>query len=117
MQMTIRFCGGKRSDFGSHNYEQIVGDSLERFRNQVKKVYLYIKDINGPRGGIDKHCRCVLHPQRIPPIVIQDQDENMVVLLHRVANRAAYVLSQKVSKSRKRSKPEREQFSSDDLDI
>ncbi len=104
MQLNIRFSGGKRTDFGDHDYEQVLARSLERFQHRLKQVYLYVEDINGPRGGIDKQCRCVLHLRRMPPIVIQDQDESMSALLYRVANRASYALSQKVDRTEKRSK-------------
>ena len=104
MQLNIRFSGGTRSDFGYHDYEEILASSLERFQHRLKQVYLYVEDINGPRGGIDKQCRCVLHLRRMPPIVIQDQDETMGALLYRVANRASYALSQRVDRTKKRSK-------------
>ncbi len=103
MQLTIRFSGGKRSDYGNCDFEGVFEKSLARFSRRLKKVYLYIEDVNGPRGGIDKQCRCVLHVRNLPPIVIQDQDSSMMSLLFRVANRAAYVLSQKTDKQNKRS--------------
>ena len=107
MQLTIRFSGGKRSDFGEHNYEEIVLGSLERFRHRLKQVYLYIEDVNGPRGGIDKQCRCVLHLRRMPPVVVQDTDENTNALIHRVTARAAYALRQKADRKTKRVKQHR----------
>lgn len=105
MNFTLRFSGGQRADFGNHDFEGILMTALERFSPRLKQVYLYMEDMNGPRGGIDKQCRCVLHLRRLPPIVIQDQDENMHALIHRVANRAAYTLSQYVD--RKTSRPQR----------
>jgi hypothetical protein len=44
----------------------------------------------------------VLHLRRMPPVVIQDQDESMTSLIHRVANRASFVLSQKADRRTKR---------------
>lgn len=102
MNFTIRFGGGQRADFGSHQYEGILAQSLERFSQRLKQVYVYIQDINGPRGGVDKQCRCVLHLRRMPPVVIQDQDEDTYALVHRVANRAAYALSQKTERRTRR---------------
>ena len=104
MQIKIHFSGGKRSDFGNHDFEQVFANSLQRFHHRLKKVHVYIEDINGPKGGIDKQCRCVLHVRRMPPIVIQDQDESMNALLYRVANRASYVLIQKVDRKKKRNR-------------
>lgn len=102
MQINIHFSGGKRSNFGNYDYEQTLARSLERFQHRLKKVHVYIEDINGPKGCIDKQCRCVLHLRRMPPIVIQDQDESINALLYRVANRASYALIQKVERKKKR---------------
>lgn len=107
MKIKICFSGGKRSDFGNHDYEQVLTSSFDRFEDRLNLVYLYIQDINGPRGGVDKQCRCVLHLRRMPPIVIQDQDESMTALIQRVASRAAYVLSQKTDRRNKRFKRSR----------
>lgn len=104
MQMAIRFSGGNRSDFGDHEYEQLFLKSLDRFRHLLKHVQLFIEDTNGPRGGIDKQCRCVLHLRRMPPIVIQDQDESVGPLVHRVAEKAAYSLSQKADRKKRKAK-------------
>lgn len=98
MNFAIRFSGSQRTGFGNHDFEGILENSLERFARRLKQVYLYIQDINGPRGGVDKQCRCVLHLRRMPPVVIQDQDESMHALIHRVANRAAYTLSQQAGR-------------------
>lgn len=98
MQLTLHFSGGKRSTFGKHDYEGILTHALERFAHRLKQVSLYVEDVNGPRGGIDKQCRCVLHLRRMPPVVIQDKDESMSSLIYRVANRAAYALSQKAER-------------------
>jgi len=102
MQLTIRFSGGKRADFGNHDIEGVFEKSLTRFQRRLKKVFLYFEDVNGPRGGIDKQCRCVLQLRNLPPVVIQDQDSSMSSLIFRVANRAAYVLSQKTDRQNKR---------------
>ena len=97
MNFTLRF-GGPRIHFGDHDFESILTNSLKRFSHRLKQIYVFLDDFNGPRGGVDKQCRCVLHLRRMPPIVIQDQDEDTHALVHRVANRAAYVLSQKTER-------------------
>lgn len=102
MQFTIRLSSSVRSDLGNHRFEEVLTRSLDRFRHRLKKVFVFIHDVNGPRGGVDKQCRCVLHLKRMPPVVIQDQDESVTSLIHRVANRASYALSEKVDRRNKR---------------
>lgn len=104
MQIALRFSGGKRSDFGSQDYEAILTTALARFAHRLKRVSVYVEDVNGPRGGVDKQCRCVLHLRRLPPLVIQDQGERVASLIYRVANRAAHAVSKEVERITDRKK-------------
>lgn len=104
MELVIRCKGNKKAYFGCHNYQELILSSLERFQDRVKQVCLYVEDVNGHRRGIDKKCRCVLHLNRMTPIVIQDMDASMNALMHRIVHRAAYVLSQKSDRKVKRGK-------------
>ena len=60
MHLTIRFGSSARSGLGRHGFEEVLTRSLDRFRHRLKKVFVFIDDVNGPRGGVDKQCRCVL---------------------------------------------------------
>lgn len=102
MKFTLRFGGGSRAQVGNHEFENILANSLQRFAQRLEHVCLYIADTNGPRGGVDKHCRCVLHVRRMPPVVIRDQDEDTHAMVVRVANRAAFALSQKTKRRTRR---------------
>lgn len=102
MLLSVHFSGADRHSFGDHDCERILLQSLERFRHRLKRVCVYIEDVNGPRGGEDKQCRCVLHLRRMEPVVIKDQDENLTTLLHRVANRATHALSRRADRRVKR---------------
>jgi len=104
MRIALRFCGGKRSDFGSHDYEAILTTALARFAHRLRRVSVYVEDVNGPRGGADKQCRCVLYLRRVPPLVIQDQGECVASLIYRVANRAAHTVSKEVERITQRKK-------------
>jgi len=101
MNVQVHIANAQRSRLGGCDFENILLGTLERFQHRLKQVYLYIEDLNGPRGGVDKQCRCVLHLRRMPPIVVQDRDESLTSLIHRVANRAAYALSQKTDRRNK----------------
>ena len=102
MNIAIHFSGGCRSEFGETDFEGILSNALSRFWHRLNKVSLYMEDVNGPRGGIDKHCRCVLQVRNMSPIVIQDTDENVSSLVHRVASRASHTLSRRAGRKTKR---------------
>lgn len=109
MDLNVYFGNLKPAKAVRDEVADLVQDSFERFQSYIRCVNLTVTDINGPRGGIDKQCRCVVQLKRMPPIVIQDRDSSFVGLLTRVANRATHALSQQVERKqssfRSRQKP------------
>ncbi len=102
MQVTVRFNGVHRG-VDLRDLETIMRTAIERVTYRVKQICLYIEDVNGPRGGLDKQCRCVVHLRRLPPVVIRDRDDNLYALVHRVADRAAQTLRRKKDLANSRS--------------
>ncbi len=81
-------------------FADLMLSSVERFQSRIRKMNVSVRDINGPKGGIDKQCRCVIHLKRMSPIVIEDADDNLQNLVNRIADRVSYTLSQKIDKVR-----------------
>lgn len=102
MRFDVRFSGAKQNDSWNDSLETVLLDALERFQHWVRHVCLYIEDVNGPKGGIDKQFRCVVHLRRMPPVVIQAEGDNLTALTYRIANRASYTLNQKTSRKKMR---------------
>ena len=101
MQIQLRsnipeFRGEKILSFIEQNFER----SLERFRSRIQSVQLYLEDVNGPKGGVDKVCRCVLHLKKLSPVVIRDADESWSALVQRTANRAAHSVGKAIARNR-----------------
>lgn len=98
MDITVYFGDLKPAKVVQEDVASLMLESFERFRSYIRCVSVTVTDINGPKGGIDKQCRCVLQLKRMAPIVVQDRDDSFVTLLNRVANRAAHALSQKIDR-------------------
>ena len=103
MHLQVRFVSSDKMEASVESIQEIFRRHLSRFQHRFKQVQLYIEDVNGPRGGIDKHCRCVLHLRRRPPIVISDSDERVLPMIHRVADRIRHTLSRSLERKRSRS--------------
>ncbi len=75
-----------------------MDNALSKFADHLRHVTLSVSDVNGPRGGKDKLCRCVLHLKRAQPVVIEDLDFSVGGAIHHALDRAVYTVSQRIAK-------------------
>jgi hypothetical protein len=74
---------------GQHErIERRVGFALSRLATQIRQVDVHLCDVNGPRGGIDKRCRVLVHFERGPAVVVEDFDSDIDDLVDRTLGRA-----------------------------
>lgn len=96
MEIVMRFRCQHSEHWPVGDWASLIQEALGRFDEKIQRVQLVLVDVNGPKGGLDKECRLVIHPRRMPPIVIHDRDSNPGALIHRVAGRASYALGQRI---------------------
>lgn len=71
--------------------------ALGRFSGRVRSLTVRLKDLNGPRGGPDKHCQIAVrldYPRRV--ILIEDVDEAPEVAVSRAAERASRAVARAI---------------------
>lgn len=64
------------SDAFSDHLHQCLKKIDRRFGDWLTRTEAYIKDVNGPKGGVDKHCRLEARPRGSEPVVVDHQDED-----------------------------------------
>lgn len=79
-----------------YDLDDVLGDYIERrvrfalgrFAGRIDRVAVRLSDVNGPRGGIDKHCRVtvVLSPRGV--VRVEGSGDDPFALVARVAKRA-----------------------------
>jgi putative sigma-54 modulation protein len=104
MQMTVQVNDKYASPWVQSNLADILMGALAKFRDRVRDVSLVIDDVNGPKGGVDKQCKCIVKLKRMSPIVIKDRDSSVGSLVRRVAERTAYTLGEKLNEHRTKSR-------------
>lgn len=76
-----------------------VHKSLEkvdtRFGDWLTRVEVFVKDVNGPKGGIDKHCRMEARPRGSEPVVIDHQDKDAYICMTRAAGKLEKALERR----------------------
>ena len=64
----------------------------------IVKVIMRLSDINGPRGGSDKHCHLQIVLAGLPDVVIEDTELDLYVAINRASERAGRTLIRKVNR-------------------
>ncbi len=66
--------------------------------DSILRVVMRLSDINGPRGGEDKHCHLQVVLAGLADVVIEDTQVDMYVAINRAADRAGRTVIRKVNR-------------------
>ena len=92
MQVGVRGKGLHVTAVLSTYIQRRLGFALGRFDRRVERVLVRIEDVNGPKGGIDKHCRVVVVMPHSTTAVMEGRGSNFRVAINRaVAKASRYV--------------------------
>ena len=69
----IRMAGVELTQDDRAYIRQNLGMKLGKYANSIERVSVRVKDVNGPRGGIDQVCRIKVVLSGLPSIVVQNQ--------------------------------------------
>lgn len=63
---------------GASTYVQRkLGHKLGRFDSAIERVSVRVKDINGPRGGVDQLCRIKVVLRGRPSVIFESRDASL----------------------------------------
>lgn len=70
------------------NYaERRLRFSVRRLDHHIKRLRIYVEDLNGSRGGIDKRCRIIAQIAPSGNLVIEETDARIHEAVDRAADR------------------------------
>lgn len=76
--------------------------AFRRFSRQVRRLRIYVADINGPRGGGDKQCRILADIAPSGRLVLTETDPHMRAAMDRAAHRLKQTLRRDIERRRAR---------------
>jgi putative sigma-54 modulation protein len=97
----------KDMDIGQSLHDHIadyIDTALRRFANRINRVTVWLIDINGPRGGIDKQCRIAVQLSKGKTIRMGHTNTNLVAAIYFAVDRAAHAISRELKRRRKNSR-------------
>jgi ribosome-associated translation inhibitor RaiA len=98
MHLEVRHHGVDFNEETRNRLERRVQFALGRVQNRVTRVWAHLSDQNGPRGGVCKCCRIVLHLSQQPDIVIEERSHDLNIAIDRAVNRAGSVVRRELGK-------------------
>ena len=78
--------------------ERRINFLLSSKYDQIKRIRVYLSDINGPRGGVDKRCKIQISLPRLKDIVIEDTELDLYVAIDRVVDRAVRTVNRRLGR-------------------
>ncbi|MDX1253120.1 MAG: HPF/RaiA family ribosome-associated protein [Gammaproteobacteria bacterium] len=100
MQIDIQTHGFVLTQGLRTHVEQRLRFALTRFQNRVARVAVHLSDVNGPRGGVDKHCQLQVRLRGLPDIVVKDTEADLYVAVGRATERAGRTLARYLRRAR-----------------
>ena len=78
-----------------------INAALDRFEARISRVTVRLRDLNGPRGGLDKECRIAIKLIPSGELFIEQRDDSLHAAVATAADRAAEVVRRAVSRRKR----------------
>jgi len=73
----VRVIGVNLGENRKADIRRKLGMKLGKFANSIERVSVRVRDVNGPRGGIDQLCRIKVVLSGLPSVVFEHQDSSL----------------------------------------
>ncbi len=104
MQFNIQARNFSLTEALRDHIERRLGFALGSRNDQIQRIIVRLSDINGPRGGVDKHCHIQVVLARTSDVVIEDTEANLYTAIDRAADRAGRTVGRRLARQRARGK-------------
>ncbi len=85
--------------------ERSIEYAVDRYRGRIEGISLFLSDVNGPRGGVDKLCRMTAYVRGIRPVLISEAGDDLLAVLGRAARRLGFRIRRNIERGRRSSAP------------
>jgi len=98
--ISVRVRGVEWNDALQKLVERSITFAVDRFSRQVGRISVYITDLNGPRGGVDKMCQITADVKAGRPVLILERGADLSSMVHRAARRLGYRIARQTQRHR-----------------
>jgi ribosome-associated translation inhibitor RaiA len=88
MKISIRVKNLERTPRLKDEVERVITFAVDRYSTQVREITLYLTDVNGEKGGVDKLCQITAYLRgQDKPVLILQRGAEILAAVNRAANR------------------------------
>ena len=75
---------------------------LSRFENLIQDIHVTLRDINGPRGGIDMECQVRVRLRRHPDVIVTERANRVEEATSGALNRVTRSIGRRLAQQARR---------------
>ena len=98
----IRVAGVRLDDDDRAYIRRRLGEKLGKYASSIERVTVRVRDVNGPRGGIDLLCRIKVVLSGLPSVVVEHQAAVLKPALTRALTGVERAVRQTIQRRRMR---------------
>ena len=87
MQIQVNAADVDNSDAIELRVEEEVNHALNRFTDRITRVEVHLRNLNGPKHGIDKRCKMEARIAGLDPLVVEQDADDLYEAIHRAAKK------------------------------
>ena len=106
MQLEMRGVNYELQDELKDHIERRLRFALGRFADRIERLTIRVSDVNGPRGGIDKHCRIAIALIPKGTIMVEGTGDDPFALVADAAKRARRSVRRTLERRRRGREPQ-----------
>lgn len=106
MEIAVRVRNIEWNDDLEERVHRSIGFATDRHQSRIAKVSVYLADLNGPRGGVDKLCQITADLKGSGPVMILEKGDDLLAAVNRAARRLGYRIGCQVRRRRIAGAPE-----------
>jgi putative sigma-54 modulation protein len=100
MKIVVRFLGLPLSEMLREHSERQTLFHLSRFGHDLSSVTIRIRDVNGPKGGVDKQCQVFATGPRLGYSTLQERSEDAYQAVDTAISRLARTVARGLERAR-----------------
>jgi putative sigma-54 modulation protein len=106
MEIAIRARHVGWNDELRQQVERSIDFAVDRHRGRIDRISVYLSDLNGPRGGVDKLCQITADLRGTRPVLILERGKGLLAVVNRAARRLGYRIGRNIHRRRASGAPE-----------